>query len=127
MKTVIKAIFSVLFSYIFLLYMKIPINGMIIIGVGIAFYKIWMTKKDFDRIDDKLSYIAFSLLLSISIVLSKHIHPDECNPFATIDEVFIDKFSIVDLIGCLICLFVIVNILNWLIKKIQKLKFNKGE
>ena len=74
MKTVIKAIFSVLFSYIFLLYMKIPINGMIIIGVGIAFYKIWMTKKDFDRIDDKLSYIAFSLLLSISIVLSKHIH-----------------------------------------------------
>lgn len=83
MKTVIKAIFSVLFSYIFLLYMKIPINGMIIIGVGIAFYKIWMTKKDFDRIDDKLSYIAFSLLLSISIVLSKHIHPDECNPFAT--------------------------------------------
>lgn len=127
MKTVIKAIFSVLFSYIFLLYMKIPINGMIIIGVGIAFYKIWMTKKDFDRIDDKLSYIAFSLLLSISIVLSKHIHPDECNPFATIDKVFIDKFSIVDLIGCLICLFVIVNILNWLIKKIQKLKFNKGE
>ncbi len=39
MKTVIKAIFSVLFSYIFLLYMKIPINGMIIIELELLFIK----------------------------------------------------------------------------------------
>ena len=105
-----------------------PINGMIIIGVGIVFCKIWMTKEAFGRIDNKLSYIAFSLVLSVSVVLSKHIHLNACNnPSASIDEVFIDKFSIVDVTGCLICLFVIVNILNWLIKKIQKLKFSNGE
>lgn len=105
-KEIVIALISFFLSIIFILYMRIKLNPLIIFGGTIIIYKL---QSDFFRAKEKfkktyfISLIIISLFLALSIVICKHIQVNFNNLNSDITECYFNNFSILD-IGAILAL-----------------------